>query len=143
MCCPLGNLFQIQPNNPDYYQLLQFIGYTENEYFLIIDANTKRKYIKPITSESITSNISIYSANDLLSFEYKFLFKELHPYFSSQSLPTEVNQRCTKLVGKNVGEFLRRQERVKVVLLYTLSDNCPSCDRILQLYIPFAERHYD
>ena len=42
------------------------------------------------------------------------------------------------MVGKNVGAFLRRKERVKVILLYHLNENCESCDHVLQKYMPFA-----
>ena len=42
-----------------------------------------------------------------------------------------------------MGEFLRRSERVKVVLLYHLNEHCWNCDEILRNFIPFAEKNYD
>ena len=40
-----------------------------------------------------------------------------------------------------MGEFLRREERVKVILLYNLNENCRNCGEVLQKYLPFAEKH--
>ena len=38
--------------------------------------------------------------------------------------------------------ILRREERIKVVLLYHLNEHCADCDEILKNFIPFAEGHY-
>ena len=34
-------------------------------------------------------SIFFYLENDLLSFEYKFTYKELQPYFASEPIPEE------------------------------------------------------
>jgi hypothetical protein len=70
------------------------------------------------------------------------LRKELDPYFSSEPLPGEVSVSCSKLVGKNLGEFLRRAERIKIILLYSLSQYCQTCDKVLKEFIFFSENNY-
>jgi hypothetical protein len=66
-----------------------------------------------------------------MSFEYKYLYKEMQPFFSSEPVPSELNPKCSKLVGQNLGEFLRSEERIKVVLLYHLHEHCTNCDEVV------------
>jgi thiol-disulfide isomerase/thioredoxin len=53
-----------------------------------------------------------------------------------------VDNECSRLVGKSVGEFLRRAERIKVILLHSPSKFCPSCEEVLQRYSAFAEENF-
>ncbi len=41
-----------------------------------------------------------------------------------------------------MGEFLRRAERIKVILLHSPSKFCPNCQEVLERYIAFAEENF-
>lgn len=43
-----------QPHLEDYHHLLQYIGSNEQEYFLILDAAQKRKYLLPLPQAPLT-----------------------------------------------------------------------------------------
>ena len=75
----------------------------------------------------------------LLEFEYKAIHHELEPFFASEPVPQEQEgTQSLTVVGKTLGEFVRRKERVKVVLLYSLTENCQACPAILEQYQQFA-----
>lgn len=44
----------MQPHLEDYQHMLQYIGNNEEEYFLILDAASKRKYVLSLPAHPIT-----------------------------------------------------------------------------------------
>jgi hypothetical protein len=54
MRSPGGTLSPTQPNVEGYAEFLQYVGKQEEEYFLMLDANNKRKYILPLPQGDFT-----------------------------------------------------------------------------------------
>lgn len=62
----------MQPHLEDYQHMLQYIGNNEEEYFLILDAASKRKYVlslpaHPITRKSVIMQRTICSHSSTAS----------------------------------------------------------------------------
>lgn len=49
----------MQPHLEDYQHMLQYIGNNEEEYFLILDAASKRKYVLSLPAHPITRKHAI------------------------------------------------------------------------------------
>lgn len=77
-----------------FVNVFNFVGRDQLEYFLIIDAARKLKYIMPV--------IEGMTVNDLYIFHSKFEQGLLEPFYASEKPEKDTYPPCRKVVGKNL-----------------------------------------
>ena len=103
----------------NYETILAYIGETKKEFFLIIDAARKQKYVMPIIEGVTNVDLEIFQAN--------FERGELIPFEASEEPEPNPYAPCRKVVSKDLGKFLEEETPIKVIYLYTAHNSCQVC----------------
>lgn len=122
----------MNPHVDEYQQFVEFIGAKLPEYFLIVDAENRKKYIMEgeVTPQSLKEFVENFHAG------------KLQAHISSEEEPEQNNKHLTHLVGKTVYNFVHSNpESYKIILFTTdITEICENCPQILEDFKELAQK---